>query len=232
MSYCNECGKYFKSLTNNNLICRHINSKKHQKNRLKNDNKSYNTLLALVRNNVDSNLIGEINKRVINNFYKKNNNIYKRDNEIEYEELNTLEDKLLYNKYDNLSKPQIEQICSNNHIVNRLGLKDKSNIQLDSIRNTIKCVDLTHRKIYDWEISKIWFPKMLDFKLRLEKMLMITYHLINQRIVDKYEVNCNYYNDIHYYMEELYGKNHNKTIENVIQELEDLLDNAPISMVF
>ena len=76
MSYCNECDKLFKSHYSISNICKHINTKKHQKNKLINDNKCYNTLLALVRNNVDNNLIDNINKKVIQNYSKKPSNKY------------------------------------------------------------------------------------------------------------------------------------------------------------
>jgi hypothetical protein len=110
MSYCKECNKILLSIENPSGMCRHINTKKHQKKRLENDNKCYNTLLSLVRNNVSNDILWLINRKVINNYDDEN---YKKSliqkqglHSISHYENCNLEFKLK-SKYNDVANKQI-----------------------------------------------------------------------------------------------------------------------------
>lgn len=119
---CLDCGKYIKTIDTGNNVCRHINSKKHQKNKLINDNKCYNTLLSLVRSDLPNDLLGLINKNVINN-YETGRRINR--NCIRSEE-NTILKQDLYERYN---YENICQITYNNNIQLRLSVLDDKPIQ-------------------------------------------------------------------------------------------------------
>ncbi len=65
-NYCYDCKKNYSS---QGCYKKHTNSNKHYNNWMNNGNKSFNVLLGLIKNNVDSNLIDNINSRIIHNYF-------------------------------------------------------------------------------------------------------------------------------------------------------------------
>lgn len=227
--FCYECNKTFKSLFGNQ-ICRHINSKNHQKNKLKNDNKSYNTLLALVRNNVDSNLMDNINTRVINNYIKKqeehNNNFESYDIYNKEKEIHT---RNLHNYYYHRHFEFYKQIEYNDDILWRLALTDIDNTKIINLHRIFTDMCIAHLSIKDFDIRERYQNAMWNYKEKLRKITIIIRNIIDIRLYKKYNIRekeiefCN--KMINEELDELYGENHNKTIENVMEELEDMISN-------
>jgi hypothetical protein len=235
-SHCRDCDKYFKSIgySDTKAQCKHINTNKHQRNKLKNDNKSFNTLLSLVRNNVNSDLIGEINKRVIQNYEKEND---KFGYDWQYEGMNkNIQSDLcdtLYTKYDYQG---VRQITTNTHIKDRLLINDK-NYQLINQFGNWDMVDRTHTSIKDFDLRQKYQMNMYKLTNRLFIMNEVIKHIIRNRLNDDYGlVKDGDDTEIMENMEELYRPNEdlddNVNIRVMIEELEAFIDDAPISLVY
>lgn len=126
---CLDCNRQLK--LNGDNTNRHINTKKHQKNKLINDNKCYDTLLSLVRSNLPNDLLGIINEKVINNYMTRR---ITHKNRIRHQELLLLKEDL-YEKYDYRIRI-ISQITYNDNIELRLNISDsdsdtESDISID-----------------------------------------------------------------------------------------------------
>jgi len=211
--FCDECNRTYKSIINTELsICKHIEGKTHNKNKKKNNEKCYNTLLTLVRNNVDSNLIDNINERVIKNYDTKrrtNNSIYSYEKKQHTQQL----------RDDYGIDYGIKQLTANDNIGFRLLISDDSSKLLEkdkllldaTLHNTHYQVKYTDDDYLNTQKNNIC--KLLGkINIELTNIKSNTIHLI----VEKY----NYDDDL-----EQVIKTWN--IEHMI-ELEDMINDAPI----
>ena len=156
---CSECGKHLKNISGHASICKHINTKRHQKNKLINDNKCYNTLISLVRSNLPNDLLGLINDKVINNYENEKPNIIKSQENYELKDKllrryipkrydMILEDRMTYSKPTNIER----QICYNTTIQKRLGLGIDCDSDIDS-DNDLDIDDIPIQTLIDNNIS-------------------------------------------------------------------------------
>jgi hypothetical protein len=221
--YCMMCDCNVNNMDNDNRCKKHIHSKKHQKNKLKISNKTHNVLLALVRNDVNNDLIGEINKRVILN-YLNDRDIKNHSNNIYIMEQKDLK-KELCDKYYHTTNTEHQYI--GNELIGMRTLNQNSNYKLiDNIPQ-----DLNR----DVVISSFWSPHEdygwsdeLDIIREQIHSIMECKKFAIHKIVDdmkRFYIKKDSL-DLNYTTKKM------DTLLNYQEKLEDFIDNQPISLVF